>query len=56
MDDLQKGGRLPKCPAGPLGKQLAGGRGDCVLKGGAHPEPGAEHVLGCSICRNAATF
>jgi len=56
VDDLQKGGRLPKCPAGPLGKQLAGGRGDCVLKGGPHPEPGEEHVLGCSICRNAATF
>jgi len=38
-----------------MGKQLPGTRADCALKC-KHPEPGEEFVLGCSICRNAATF
>lgn len=50
--EQERTGRLPKCPAGPLGKQLTG---ECTLKG-KHPDPGTEFVLGCSICRNAATF
>jgi hypothetical protein len=55
MQDLKARGALPHCPAGPLGKQLAGGKSDCTLKT-KHPEPGEEHVLTCSICRDASAF
>lgn len=55
MQEMKTGHRLPHCPAGPLGKQLPGTKADCELKS-KHPEPGEEHVLGCSICRNASTF
>lgn len=53
--DLKSRGALPHCPAGPLGKQLPGTRADCSMKS-KHPEPGEESIIGCSICRNAATF
>jgi E3 ubiquitin-protein ligase MYCBP2 len=53
--EMERSSRLPKCPAGPLGKALPGGVRECPLKG-AHPDPGTEFVLGCSICRNASTF
>jgi E3 ubiquitin-protein ligase MYCBP2 len=43
---------LPKCPAGPLGKQLDG---ECPL-GVDHPEGGEEFALGCGLCRNEKSF
>jgi E3 ubiquitin-protein ligase MYCBP2 len=46
MQDMARTGKLPKCPAGPQGKQLAG---ECPL-GVPHPEPGVESALGCSVC------
>ena len=54
MQELEASGRLPKCPAGPLGKQLPPGAA-CAING-AHADPGCEQTLGCSVCRNAATF
>lgn len=43
---------LPKCPSGPLGKQL---KGECPLKVD-HPPHGEEYALGCGLCRNEKTF
>lgn len=55
MQETASAGRLPHCPAGPKGKQLSGSRAECPLKY-KHGEPGEEQPLGCSVCRNAATF
>jgi len=50
--DQKSQGKLPQCPAGPLGKQLEGA---CPLRV-QHPPTGEEFPLGCGICRNAQTF
>ncbi|XP_060681896.1 E3 ubiquitin-protein ligase MYCBP2 isoform X5 [Hemiscyllium ocellatum] len=44
---------LPRCPAGPKGKQLEGA--ECPLHV-VHPATGEEFALGCGVCRNAHTF
>ncbi|XP_032812561.2 E3 ubiquitin-protein ligase MYCBP2 isoform X3 [Petromyzon marinus] len=44
---------LPRCPAGPKGKQLEGS--ECPLHV-VHPPTGEEFALGCGVCRNAHTF
>ncbi|KAJ1115470.1 hypothetical protein NDU88_003694 [Pleurodeles waltl] len=44
---------LPRCPAGPKGKQLEGT--ECPLHV-VHPPTGEEFALGCGVCRNAHTF
>ncbi|EFX83071.1 hypothetical protein DAPPUDRAFT_48552 [Daphnia pulex] len=44
---------LPKCPAGPRGRQLDGD--ECPLHL-VHPPTGEEFALGCGMCRNAHTF
>ncbi|XP_043928839.1 E3 ubiquitin-protein ligase MYCBP2 [Protopterus annectens] len=44
---------LPRCPAGPRGKQLEGT--ECPLHV-LHPPTGEEFALGCGVCRNAHTF
>ncbi|KAK4016037.1 hypothetical protein OUZ56_031000 [Daphnia magna] len=44
---------LPKCPAGPRGRQLDGE--ECPLHL-VHPPTGEEFALGCGMCRNAHTF
>jgi len=50
MIDHQKAGTLPKCPAGPCGKQLTG---PCPLlaMGFRHPSPDQECCLDCLLCR-----
>lgn len=74
MQEMQRKGTLPACPAAPLGKPIkveaaviaaavAAGLGPgsgaptpgCPLQC-VHPAPGEEFCLGCSICREAATF
>uniref|UniRef100_H3A1N3 RCR-type E3 ubiquitin transferase n=1 Tax=Latimeria chalumnae TaxID=7897 RepID=H3A1N3_LATCH len=44
---------LPRCPAGPRGKQVEGT--ECPLHV-VHPPTGEEFALGCGVCRNAHTF
>ncbi|KAK7473506.1 hypothetical protein BaRGS_00035259, partial [Batillaria attramentaria] len=44
---------LPRCPAGPRGRQLEGD--ECPLHV-QHPPTGEEFALGCGVCRNAHTF
>ncbi|XP_061164967.1 E3 ubiquitin-protein ligase MYCBP2-like [Saccostrea echinata] len=44
---------LPKCPAGPCGKQLIGC--SCPL-GIEHPPTGEEFVIGCALCVNSNSF
>lgn len=44
---------LPKCPAGPCGKQLTGTV--CPL-GVDHPPTGEEFVIGCAMCINTRSF
>ncbi|XP_061164758.1 E3 ubiquitin-protein ligase MYCBP2-like [Saccostrea echinata] len=44
---------LPKCPAGPCGKQLSGS--ECPL-GIEHPPTGEEFVIGCAMCMNSNSF
>lgn len=56
MQTMQTEGKLPACPAGPLGKHLPGEPvTDCPLHM-SHPPTGEEYCLGCSICREAQTF
>ena len=56
MGQMQTSNTLPRCPAGPVGKQLPGKEfHDCPLKI-RHPAPGEEFALGCGICRNAQEF
>ena len=49
-----KAGRLPSCPSGPQGRALPEGT-PCPL-GCAHPAPGEEMSLGCSLCREASEY
>ncbi|XP_060598858.1 E3 ubiquitin-protein ligase MYCBP2-like [Ruditapes philippinarum] len=46
------GDNLPKCPAGPCGKQLTE---DCPL-GIEHAPNGTEFCLGCGLCSNLQSF
>jgi hypothetical protein len=68
MQTMEREGKLPACPAGPCGQQLKAppgiephadgsglGPGACPLNC-FHPPPGTEYSLGCSVCREAATF
>ena len=45
---------LPPCPAAPKGVALPAGT-PCPL-GCAHPPPGEEMPLGCSLCREAKEY
>ncbi|KAL3880993.1 hypothetical protein ACJMK2_033194 [Sinanodonta woodiana] len=45
--------QLPKCPAGPVGKQMEGTA--CPL-GIPHPPTGDEFALGCGLCNNMLSF
>ncbi|KAL3881025.1 hypothetical protein ACJMK2_033225 [Sinanodonta woodiana] len=45
--------QLPKCPAGPVGKQLEGST--CPL-GISHPPTGDEFSLGCGLCNDLLSF
>ncbi|KAK3592706.1 hypothetical protein CHS0354_037840 [Potamilus streckersoni] len=45
--------KLPRCPAGPVGKQLEGSA--CPL-GISHPPTGDEFALGCGLCNDLMSF
>jgi hypothetical protein len=54
MSNMMQQKRLPPCPAAPQGKALPEGTA-CPL-GCAHPPPGEEFSLGCSLCREEKTY
>ena len=68
MQSMERDGKLPPCPSGPLGAALklpigaehnkdgsGCGPGVCPLNI-FHPPPGVEYCLGCSVCQEANTF
>ena len=54
MSSMMSEKRLPPCPAAPRGVALPEGT-PCPL-GCAHPPPGEEMSLGCSMCREGGTY
>ena len=54
MHGMMQEKQLPPCPAAPQGKALPAGT-PCPL-GCAHPPPGEEMSLGCSLCREAQEY
>jgi len=53
MQDMERAGTLPRCPAGPSGRQLPGDASCCPLRV-PHPATGTEHIVGCATCMQEA--